>query len=155
MDQRIETAIYTKLNLLSREGTLAIKGYPAPEIIILDAAGRMQTQPLAGAPPEEAANYLHEYLRLLGAFSSIDEVCLILDCYAESGGETILPDVLVILHGCAKCSSKIGIVEYDARSAPVVTKPINWQNSFWRRTMTPLGQEVFNGILPTGSWTGL
>jgi hypothetical protein len=144
MDQRIEKAIFAKLNQLSQEGTLATKGYTSPEIIVLDGEGKMQAQTLIGAPTEEAANYLQEYLHLVGASSTIKEACLILDCYAESGQETTLPDILVILHSATKGGYEVGIIEYDARSSPLITKPINWQDHFWSHSLAPLGRQIFS-----------
>ena len=144
MDQKIEKAIFAKLNQLSQEGTLATKGYTSPEIIVLDGEGKVQAQTLIRAPTEEAANYLQEYLHLVGASSIIKEACLVLDCYAESGQGTTLPDIIVILHGAAKGGYEVGIIEYDAQSSPLITKPINWQDRFWSRSMAPLGRKIFS-----------
>lgn len=154
MDQKIERIIFSKLDQLSREGTLPAKGYAAPEIIVLDQEGKAQVQTLTRASVEEVADYLQEYLRLAKGFSTIKEACLILDCYAEAGQETTLPNIIVILHGAAEGGYQAGIIEYDAQSSPLITKPINWQNRFWTRSMAPLGRQIFNPFatqpLPAG-----
>lgn len=143
MDQRIEKLIVAKLNQLHQEGSLSTRGYTSPEIIVIDTTGKLQVQTLTGAPIEEATNYFREYLQLIGA-SIIKEACLVLDCYAEPGQETTLPDIVVIIHGETDGGYQIGILEYDSHSTPLVTMPINWQNQYWIRSMAPLGREIFS-----------
>ncbi|GIK42119.1 MAG: hypothetical protein BroJett011_59520 [Chloroflexota bacterium] len=158
MDERMVSHITDKLGDLAKQGQLRVRGYLSPELLFITESNQLKAQTFAGVPIDEIRDYLKGYLALKA--QQIREACLVIDCYTEPGQETTLSDVVVIIHCSKDAAYKVGIIEYDSNSNPVIQKPINWQNIYWQKSMLPLARELLaclEGGIPTRqfqvSWT--
>ena len=148
------TVISDKLDQLAKEGQLAKFGYQPLDVITRDTHGKLHVHTFPGVDADEVVAYLKQYLHGEGAGSL--ESYLVIDCVAGERQGTTLSDILVIIHCQADRGFRVGLIEYEAASNPLHKKLINWNNTYWRRTMAALGTEVYNALrgqrsLNTGS----
>lgn len=129
--------VTNKLDRLAATGQLARSGYAPLNVITRDNAGAVHVQPFPRAHLEEVMDYLMFYLQ--EKRKNIQEVFLVTDCYTDPTLGTTLSDVVVIVHCRADNKVRIGLIEYDPHSNPLLKKEVNWTNPHWHQHMSALG----------------
>jgi hypothetical protein len=132
--------VTNKLDQLATGGQLAELGYAPVDVITREGAGVLHLQSFPRARLEEVVEYLTFYLQEKGA--NVSELFLVIDSYTDPTQGTILSDVVVIVHCQASQKFKVGLIEYDLRSYPLVRKEVNWSNPYWTEEMSALGQTI-------------
>lgn len=128
--------VTNKLDRLAATGQLSKLGHVPLDVITRDNAGVLHVQPFPRARLEEVVDYLVFYLQ--EKRKNVREVFLVTDCYTDPTLGTALSDVVVIVH-CRATEVKVGLIEYDPRSNPLLKKEVNWTNPHWYQQMSALG----------------
>jgi hypothetical protein len=131
--------VTNKLDRLAATGQLAESGYAPLDVITRDNAGALHVQPFPRARLEEVLDYLVFYLQ--EKRRDVREIFLVTDCYSDPTLGTTLSDVVVIVH-CRAIEVKVGLIEYNPRSNPLLRKEVNWTNPHWYQQMSALGQTL-------------
>lgn len=129
--------VTNKLDRLATSGQLAEFGYNPIDAITRDIAGVLYVQSFSRARLEEVVEYLIFYLQ--EKRGDVRELFLVTDCYTDPTLGTTLSDVVVIVHCRANNQVRVGLIEYDPRSNPLIKKAANWSNLPWHQQMSALG----------------
>lgn len=64
------------------------------------------------------------------------------DTYTKEGQGTNLDSCLIIFHVAREQPARVGVMEYSWNAGSPITKPVDWENAFWRAQYRYLSDDL-------------